>query len=620
MSFDIEAAKKAGKTDGEIASYLGKTLGFDVDSARKAGKTDTQIANYLSTNDRPLSEPSIPNIGRTQEILSSLAKQFGQGLQTMSKPIPYAAPMLGALAGGMAGLASPIPGGAAIGGAGGYYAGKQLERGLQGKIGTPRQQVGDLTEAAGQELLAGIPGLVKKPIANVFNRLFKKGVTPEMVSRMKLSEDTGVRLTPAEITGSKPAALIESHLDKNIATAGISQKVRQEQYDSINNLKQQLQHSIGGKKGTLEAGQLAQGSGNIKREAWMSKAQELYKNVPIEPSMPIETNNLRDVAIGHLDELGKMSGSGIKRILKIAENGMTKETTINSSILTQEGKAFKTTIPSEPTYNWKQLIADRAELNKVIRMTYDPNKKRVLHDVINAIDDDIAQFSNSAAPGVKEAFSKATNFYKEGAQIFRDRQIANTLKSSNPEDIVKNFIKPNNPSEIGRLSQAVGNDGMTPIKQAWFEKMVTKGEEQSFSPAKFSTAFEKYDIDTLKSFLTNKEISGLKKLDEIGRLTNKVEKSAGNPSGTGQTNITTGTLYALIRHPVVMVSSMMGSKKFAQNYFNNPSFRDVFIKGISANPKTSAATNLAARLTAISQMGDSSNDTIQSIANINTSR
>lgn len=53
MAFDIDAARRDGKTDAQIADYLGNSLGFDTASARKDGKTDTEIANYLAKNSSP---------------------------------------------------------------------------------------------------------------------------------------------------------------------------------------------------------------------------------------------------------------------------------------------------------------------------------------------------------------------------------------------------------------------------------------------------------------------------------------------------------------------------------------------------------------------------------------
>lgn len=55
MAFDVAAARNAGKSDAEIADYLGSIHRFDVTAARQAGKTDTEIADYLSSRNRPAS-------------------------------------------------------------------------------------------------------------------------------------------------------------------------------------------------------------------------------------------------------------------------------------------------------------------------------------------------------------------------------------------------------------------------------------------------------------------------------------------------------------------------------------------------------------------------------------
>lgn len=57
MPFDIEAARKAGKTDQEIATYLSGQAGFDYEAATKAGKSPSEIAQYLATTERPSQQP-----------------------------------------------------------------------------------------------------------------------------------------------------------------------------------------------------------------------------------------------------------------------------------------------------------------------------------------------------------------------------------------------------------------------------------------------------------------------------------------------------------------------------------------------------------------------------------
>lgn len=48
MPFDIEAARKDGVPDSQIADYLAGSAGFDIQAARKDGANDSEIADYLS--------------------------------------------------------------------------------------------------------------------------------------------------------------------------------------------------------------------------------------------------------------------------------------------------------------------------------------------------------------------------------------------------------------------------------------------------------------------------------------------------------------------------------------------------------------------------------------------
>lgn len=48
MNFDIEAAKKEGYSDAEIADYLSKEQNFDIESARKQGYSDAELLQHFS--------------------------------------------------------------------------------------------------------------------------------------------------------------------------------------------------------------------------------------------------------------------------------------------------------------------------------------------------------------------------------------------------------------------------------------------------------------------------------------------------------------------------------------------------------------------------------------------
>lgn len=48
MAFDVQAAKKAGYSDTEIANFLGQQSKFDVGAARKSGYSDAEIVGHLT--------------------------------------------------------------------------------------------------------------------------------------------------------------------------------------------------------------------------------------------------------------------------------------------------------------------------------------------------------------------------------------------------------------------------------------------------------------------------------------------------------------------------------------------------------------------------------------------
>lgn len=104
MAFNLDAARKANKSDTEIANYLGSQFGFNVDAARKAGKTDTQIAEYLAANERPkeksaqtqgLSSNDASDMNKVQKFAAGL----GGGLYMLGKGVQQKAAQIGEAAG-----------------------------------------------------------------------------------------------------------------------------------------------------------------------------------------------------------------------------------------------------------------------------------------------------------------------------------------------------------------------------------------------------------------------------------------------------------------------------------------------------------------------------------------
>jgi hypothetical protein len=60
MAFDVEAARGAGYSDAEIATFIGNQVGFDAPAALKSGYKPDEIVSFLSTKARPTAEPEQP--------------------------------------------------------------------------------------------------------------------------------------------------------------------------------------------------------------------------------------------------------------------------------------------------------------------------------------------------------------------------------------------------------------------------------------------------------------------------------------------------------------------------------------------------------------------------------
>jgi hypothetical protein len=139
MAFDVEAARKAGYTDAEIAPFLASSAGFDLAGAKAAGYSDGEIIARLSA--KVQAPAAIP--GQEGEAARKLAAQQAEAM----KPQPTLADR--AIGAGEAALSvgTGMTGGT-IGMIGGTLKGL-AEQILSGQFGT--QQAADMVDKAAAE-------------------------------------------------------------------------------------------------------------------------------------------------------------------------------------------------------------------------------------------------------------------------------------------------------------------------------------------------------------------------------------------------------------------------------------------------------------------------------------
>jgi hypothetical protein len=116
MAFDVEAARKAGYTDAEIAAHLASTRQFDVAAAKKAGYSDTELISYLSGadltgNEKAKQIPVEPGANTTPEgekPTSITDKIVGTGEAALSTVTGLTGGAAGMVAGTIGGVAGSV--------------------------------------------------------------------------------------------------------------------------------------------------------------------------------------------------------------------------------------------------------------------------------------------------------------------------------------------------------------------------------------------------------------------------------------------------------------------------------------------------------------------------------
>lgn len=175
------------------------------------------------------------------------------------------------------GAASPVPGGAMIGGGLGYAAGENINAALDElfelrRPGTPlaRRAVETLKNIETGAVLEGGGNLLSRGAGWTLGKLlapYSKEYTPQSADIASKAKELGITLSPAEVTGSKNLALVESLLEKSPTSADVPLGWRQaNQLDPLKVLREKAL------EGSQSATELAVGSDIKARvDAYLSR-------------------------------------------------------------------------------------------------------------------------------------------------------------------------------------------------------------------------------------------------------------------------------------------------------------------------------------------------------------
>lgn len=457
-----------------------------------------------------------------------------------------------------------VPVGAVLGGGIGYAGGKQLANILEEQLGvrqTPSLQKqlvqsgkdvisGAAMEAGGQGAGVALSAVGQKVIAPFANKIGE-----ETKAVMQLAKEKGVNLSPADVTQSKPLALFENLLGNAPLSAGMIQRYRLGELQKLTKLRDELV----AKKGSPEAieavgakvqkqiddfvnkaglakseqidslrdgllkklgtndtyemlGQKAQEQIAARSRVFNEKASQLYARVGeiIPEETTVYTPNLQKTARMIRDKIDELPDSLQKSNLRAIVSDLAKANQSKGQVQLY-GASGK---PIDRTgYNWRAITEIRSELGSRIaeadaafKTTQTgtkllSNKEAGIYKTLKkSLEKDMEEFANATGGEVKDAFSIANSFYREGKQLFNKPAIFKALKN-NPERVVDTIVRPGNITEIKLMKQAVGEKGFEPIRQG-----VTK---RLFEGDDLAAQMDKYGMDTLAQIYKPEELREL---------------------------------------------------------------------------------------------------------------
>lgn len=499
--------------------------------------------------------------------------------------------------GGGVGVASPIPGGAALGTMAGTAASQVGRRILSDKpfldptntgarpvslpiVGDIPQipkvgpEASEILTQGGLSVLGDMAGkLVSMPWRGAA-ALSKKAA--DLVRKVPKGDKF---LTPAEKAVKKPLAQFEATLERSPFTSGAMEEfktARRAKLDNIADINnpQGLPGSTIGSKLQEAVETSSKTKFNALKERFNAFGQKME-------GQTIKMDRLRQTAANLLDQKlqspsasqDTKSISFLRRIL-----GDTVEKS-KSNLLGPTGKPLKdVTRPKDFSFaEYQQFRADQNRLiaeNNAALGTNAPKARgftspqgAVYSQLKKAADEDVAAHVEKQGGKLWEEYKTLNADYSDAKRLYTGSTIKKAIKS-NPEDVVDAMFGPKKFTEIQELKKTVDRNSFVEFQRKAMNKLFTPSREGQSLTEALTNNLRRYDDETLKAAFGETYVENLKALSKIQRQINLTARMSGNPSGTGQAMVSAGTLAYVIRHPIRGTIMYLSGPKLVEAYLN----------------------------------------------------
>lgn len=175
-----------------------------------------------------------------------------------------------------------------------------------------------------------------------------------------------------------------------------------------------------------------------------------------------------------------------------------------------------------PELTFENLKQTRTDVGNLLKNRTDPftvGHKANLENLYASLSDDMDASVNAIDPALGKELKNVTDYYSKGINKINSK-LGKVITNATPEELVSNFVKPNNATNLQDLRAIVGDDTMANIGSSFLNKIMNQATSADgvFNVKQFKNILKTYDKETLNEILTPEQGGAL--TDAMDKLEN----------------------------------------------------------------------------------------------------
>lgn len=397
-----------------------------------------------------------------------------------------------------------------------------------------------ITGAGGALIPGGIEHLAKgtakaitSPKQALARGVSKLAKAPEIKKQLiNDARKSGVQLDLGSITDNGAVKFIQNQIAQSPLVGDALETFKKDLSQQVINEYKSIVETIGEStlQNNFQAGESVQNAIKENQKSSLDQSRKLYENVRnTSKNAMAPTKEIKNV-------VGKIKDSLLPGSVKSPE-----QLSVLNNLEKLENGLWRNEIPVE------SLINNKIALNDIIDYEIQGGSKQLLKKVVKSIDDTLTKYG-SENPSFGKAWKSANQEFAKHAQIYRNTNISNVLKTQDPATI---FNKMNTTAGIKDIKKALsfnaeGKSLFNDLSRYKIDDMVGRALEKNIKDqiqfGKIGNVFKKPKTqELLKELMPKPEFDRLKRLTD---LSDNIAESASKFLNTSQSGTTVANLAA----------------------------------------------------------------------------